>query len=68
MSAAAHQKVFARFLDDPFFEKRLREAPEAVAASMGATPEYGRWLSTLDPKRVAAFRASQQVKARRRDG
>lgn len=68
MTLRARQRLLAKFLTSPGFEALLREAPDTVAASVGATVEFGRWLAQLDPKRVAAFRASREVKAARRQG
>ncbi len=66
MTLAKRQALMAKFLDDPFFERRVRQAPEAVAGGMRVELEFVQWLLALDPKRIAAFRRSQNAKAKRR--
>ncbi|MCH9687636.1 MAG: hypothetical protein K0V04_39770 [Deltaproteobacteria bacterium] len=68
MTLAARQGALARLLTDPTFEQRVRAEPEQVGRELGLTPQYMAWLARLDPARVAAFRASRQVKHRRRRG
>lgn len=68
MSLAARQAVLARFLTDASFEERVRSEPERVCSEVGVELEYVGWLAAIAPARVAAFRASREVKDLRRSG
>lgn len=68
MNVAARQAVLAQFLNDPDFEQRVRSNPVETAAELAVPARYVEWLTTLTPRRVAAFRASQRVKETRRRG
>lgn len=68
MSLAARQALVARFLDDPEVERRTRADPEGVAREAGVDVELARWLAGLEPRRVAAFRASRAHKGSVRAG
>lgn len=66
MSVAERQALLARFLDDPAFERRVRDDPAAVARERNVPLQWVHWLASLEPRRVRSFRISRQVKARRR--
>jgi hypothetical protein len=68
VSLAARQALLSRFLDDPAVERRVREDPEGIAREAGVPAEFARWLSALDPRRVAAFRRSRAHKEAVRAG
>ena len=68
MSLKARQKLMARFLSDPAFEASVRESPELISTMMDVPIEEVLRLVAVEPRRIKAFRASQQVKARRRLG
>lgn len=62
--AAAEQLLVARFLADPAVERAVRADPEGAAAAHGVEVDVARRLAALDARRVAAFRASREHKAR----
>ena len=66
MTLATRQAVLARFVDDADFEQEVRSHPDRVAVELNVDQGYVRWLARLPHNRVAAFRASQRVKERRR--
>lgn len=68
MSLRSRQTLMATFLSDPAFEASVRESPEQTALQMGVPLEEVMRLLSVEPRRIRAFRASQQVKARRRLG
>ncbi|MGH1344410.1 MAG: hypothetical protein ACRBN8_22815 [Nannocystales bacterium] len=68
MNLKKRQRFMARFLTDPAFEARVRESPELIAATMDVPLEEVLRLVSVEARRIQAFRASRQVKARRRRG
>lgn len=69
-NAQHRQSLLTSYLQDPHVEDQVRKYPEEAAATYQVDLPFVRWLSTLDPRRVAAFRKSQvhkeQVRASRR--
>jgi hypothetical protein len=65
---AAEQLLVARFLADVAVERAVRADPEGAAAAHGVEVAVARRLAALDARRVAAFRASREHKARVRAG
>ena len=68
MSLQARQTLLARYLDDPAIEQRVRNDPEGAAQQHGVPLPYVRWLATLEPQRVQAFRNSRLHKEAIRQG
>ena len=58
----ARQTALAEYLADPEVERAFRLAPELEAEARGVPLAYARWLATIEPERVAAFRRTQAKK------
>ena len=67
MSLADRQRVLARFLVEPDYEARVREAPGEVATEERVSEDYVRRVAAIEPRRVAAFRGGRHRKAERRE-
>lgn len=61
---SAEQALMARFLSEPAVEEAVRADPETAAREHGVPVELARRLAAIEPRRVAAFRASRAHKDR----
>jgi hypothetical protein len=62
------QRVLAKMMLDPAFERRVREEPAAVAHEERVDEAYVRELARISVERVREFRASQRHKDEVRAG
>jgi hypothetical protein len=62
------QRVLAKMVLDPAFERRVRDEPAVVADEESVDEAFVRTLAAISPQRVREFRASQRHKDEVRAG
>lgn len=62
------QRVLAKMMLDPAFERRVRDEPATVAHEESVDEAYVRELAMISVERVREFRASQRHKDEVRAG